>query len=426
MKYFIFLALVLQLSAATRYIDNVAKGANNGTSWADAWTDPVTAKPAPGDMVYISGGPAGGTRSYVLGGSYSQWGAPNGTSAAKITYKIGQDALHNGTAVFSPAKATNQFMFAPDWIIFSGDAGDGNQHFKLSGFGSDVDGVNTNWLLLEYVDFGTCGNMASFNPCLGRVEISHCVVKITGNADHASYASFTGTSYDSTGLIHDCVINLPYDTSLDGSGADGLQWVGSGFSIYGNDITGYPQAGARGNHQDGWQGSGVQWVKIYNNVITDMGNYGLFGELPQNGRVNSNVQIYNNTIMNTRGTGTQAIAFGGDSAAGKINTNVIYTANTAIGFSMPLTLRNPNSTSDARAFVACYVYGNQINKGSNILDPAVFTTSPAQPPVVVPPPIVPPVITPPANAKISTSVSSISADGKQITTVITFDKSIYP
>ncbi len=39
---------------------------------------------------------------------------------------------------------------------------------------------------------------------------------------------------------------------------------------------------------------------------------------------------------------------------------------------------------------------------------------------------VPPVVVPPAGAKITASVSTISADGKSITTVITFDKSITP
>jgi hypothetical protein len=40
--------------------------------------------------------------------------------------------------------------------------------------------------------------------------------------------------------------------------------------------------------------------------------------------------------------------------------------------------------------------------------------------------IPPPIIVPPSNAKITTSVSTISADGKSITTVITFDKSLNP
>lgn len=52
---------------------------------------------------------------------------------------------------------------------------------------------------------------------------------------------------------------------------------------------------------------------------------------------------------------------------------------------------------------------------------------PYQPDVVIPPPVVtPPVVTPPANAKITGTVSTIAADGKSITTVITFDKSITP
>jgi len=55
----------------------------------------------------------------------------------------------------------------------------------------------------------------------------------------------------------------------------------------------------------------------------------------------------------------------------------------------------------------------------------IHSTLGGVPPVVVPP-VVPPVVTPPANAKITSSVSTISSDGKSITTVITFDKSINP
>src|SRR5688572_7028822 len=96
---FLFLQLVLTTCfGANWYVDNAATGANNGTSWANAWNNPtnvVWASVNPGDTVYVSGGSA--TKTYT---DWLQIGK-DGTPGNPITVKIGQDAGHNGIAIFN-------------------------------------------------------------------------------------------------------------------------------------------------------------------------------------------------------------------------------------------------------------------------------------------------------------------------------------
>src|SRR5258708_6464901 len=80
-------------SAATWYVDSAATGARNGRSWADAWinVNQITGVLA-GDVVYVSGGPSGQSRTYTLS---SAWTPIGGATGNPITYKIGNDAQHN-------------------------------------------------------------------------------------------------------------------------------------------------------------------------------------------------------------------------------------------------------------------------------------------------------------------------------------------
>lgn len=63
--FILFLLVQVPANAASHYVDNMAVGANNGNSWADAWTSCAGINWAavnPGDTIYISGGT--GSQSY--------------------------------------------------------------------------------------------------------------------------------------------------------------------------------------------------------------------------------------------------------------------------------------------------------------------------------------------------------------------------
>jgi hypothetical protein len=132
-KAWILLVFSLGLSAralgASWYVDSTAAAGGDGTSWTKAWrnVDDVTGV-APGDVVYVSGGPCGTSQTYSL----TNWQPAQGSAGSPVTYQIGQDSDHDGTAIFKGQPD------AGDWInedlsnlVITGQAPDGLMHFAV-------------------------------------------------------------------------------------------------------------------------------------------------------------------------------------------------------------------------------------------------------------------------------------------------------
>ena len=308
-----FLLLVSgSANAAIWYVDNTASGSNNGTSWANAWTSPSQVSGiSAGDTVYISGGPNGSSQNYNI----SNWSPVGGNSSGRITYQIGQDSLHNGTANF--IIAPNAYYFVannppPSYINIIGNAGDGKEHFSVSNcvLILQSDGTFTD-MRLGYINFGTMtGNKNSLNiGTVNNFEFDH-------NYIYQTYSELDGVicigavngtnGYDQT-LIHDNVIFSPTSGGVDpGFGADCFQmfWMGTGYSIYNNICISYYSPTwdiTEGQHSDGYQTAGGTYIKIYNNYFygyTDVGIYGGCWGNAVSGAPHtfSHVRIYNNIV----------------------------------------------------------------------------------------------------------------------------------
>src|SRR5208282_1750836 len=263
---YILMILAMNAPAATWYVDNTATGSHNGSSWANAWTSiSQISGVSAGDTVYISGGPAGSSQTYPMSGS---WLPIAGTANAPITYQIGQDSAHNGTAIFSNNGAGNWLNSGVVNVTISGNAGDGQMHFVLTNFASGMLGNGPfSYMTLSYINFGSLsgyGGIYEYSGGNGPYDIDHCYIYMApGTADAAiQFSDATSVSTWGYKYIHDNTIYTPCLTGSD-TGCDGIRGNGT-ITIYNNHITEYQTSGyTGGQHADCIQWEGGNYVLIY-------------------------------------------------------------------------------------------------------------------------------------------------------------------
>jgi hypothetical protein len=371
MKYLLCLIALMPAAAAnatTWYVDNTASGAKNGTSWANAWTSlsSVSGVKA-GDTVYISGGPSGSSQTYSTG----TW-APAGGSASGgiITYQIGQDSQHNGTAIFN---CSGTFITLSSYLAVVGDAGDGQMHFAVTGCNTMAWQYNgPTHDRIAYVNFGqVTGNGANpedwiFLDPVSAFEFDHNYVYMTSPTANAyAYFQFQDSTWDGS-KIHNNTIYTPHATGDPGQGADGIE-AGSatGYSIYNNLFVSYGNNYTGGQHADGWQDTGgSSYIKIYNNTYMNYGNFCLYGD-PTFGPM-SYVYVYNNIVMdsdpNVQAGSSGGIIFGTDGGLNTGSTSFSYIVianNIAVDFlTRQAAFALNNHTSFPTTFNNCVMANN--------------------------------------------------------------------
>lgn len=346
--------------ATTRYFS--PSGDNTtGLSWATAKTSLPTSGVSAGDLCYIDGG-----TTSVTWNLSAYWNPPSGTAGNVITYKIGQDAGHNGTAIFNytgGAAASNPWVSGPTYITVSGDAGDGLMHFKLTNYA--VVTSNTNNIRFSYIDASsgigsgtgaaTAFQWAAVNGC----ELDHSDINVTVlGADNVIVATFSGATFDDN-LIHHNTLRMPYKNG--GIGADGCALTGTGFSFYNNTVTGVRNNSySAGQHADGIQMLNGSYIKIYNNTFVNCANYAVFGEAYSGDY--SNVRVYNNLILNTDteiASGSPGGVIFGVNNGSRSFTNVILANNVTVNLGAnQASVALNNTTITPATFTGCYVANN--------------------------------------------------------------------
>jgi hypothetical protein len=367
--------LAIDVHAATWYVDSSATGANNGTSWTNAWTSlSSTSAASAGDTVYISGGSTGSTRTYTL---TSEWTPKGGSSGNPITYKIGQDSSHNGTAIFS-CSGGNWIGGTITYVVISGDAGDGQMHFQISnmgGYGVECNQTGAHDFRISYVNFGRVGG-GLWLQNVYSVEVDHCYVYKTGGAewtDNVIRLNNTVYAWDNTKLHHN-TFYMPRSDS--GSGDDCVQQGGGGVSFYSNTVIAYLDNYQGGQHSDGVQPTNGSYLKYYNNYFRDIANYAIYIDAYYSGF--SDVLIYNNIIVLTssalqRSAPPKGIAIGSDQTPQTFN-RVVVANNLIVDYGGNLAIHMDPIFGGT--YTNCYMVNNYgINSGGFAAAPSGIVTS---------------------------------------------------
>ena len=131
--------------AVSWYVDNAVAASGNGQSWATAYknfSNITWSSVHPGDFVYISGGPSGGTKTYTESWSIV---SASGTAGNPITIAVdAANASHNGTAVFDynakgdTATVDGIFFANNSYITFTGNV-NGQNHIAFKNLRNIID-----------------------------------------------------------------------------------------------------------------------------------------------------------------------------------------------------------------------------------------------------------------------------------------------
>jgi hypothetical protein len=288
------------------FVDNTATGANNGTSWNDAWTSPA-------NIVWNTGGVQAGDHVFISGGttekSYTNfWSVTaNGTADNRITIRVGQADEHKGEVIFDGSPwgdlfPVGQFMFmSRSYITLDGSVnGESRMNF--------LNLVNTNGLAARNNGWGIVSSSGSENIWRyltlsninngikpnGKSTIHNCYFRIRGDA--AITQLVDGTTWDDHKFYSNQVTVL---VKPGGGGPDGFQ-VRPGTSVYKNQFRAeWVDYYTSGQHPEFVQGLSPRWMKVYGNDFVNYGDAGVTfaPEFGVDGL--QDIRIYNNIFRQT-------------------------------------------------------------------------------------------------------------------------------
>ena len=354
----IVICLASNSFAALRYVDNAATGANNGTSWANAWTSlgAITGVGA-GDTVYVSGGTT--SKTYNMGA----FNPPSGNSGAQFTVAIGPDAGHTGTAIFNNNAGAAKFIGNnPNYFTLNGRLS-GTNHFRVQGYFHVVN-TTAQTTRVKILGLNTNGLMWFYDSSLGlpsiQTEIGWINWDLVNDTGFAAKVVWVGKGDYASGYgansIHDCDVPIYYHTPPDGVANDGFKDF-SCTDVYNCRIYGVPtSAVTAGDHQDGVQTDGG-FLRFWNNHFKNMTNYNLF--LNYFGNNTPDIRIYNNVFEYSDpllvGGYNVNVAIGGNAIGTWFHRRVDVMNNTFVGGFGSLDMDNEGMIAN---YTDCHVMNN--------------------------------------------------------------------
>ncbi len=250
-------------SGTEHFVDNNASGDNDGRSWTHGWESFAAIQwgnVAPGDIIYISGGPDS-TKYFerlVVGAS--------GTLENRITIRNSYDANHNGRVIID-GLAT----LGIDGLIFT------NGKSNITVIGLEVWGFRR-------------GIYIHTNPF--NITIDSCIIMNFASRGIDCIANDIATG--AKNLIFE---NLVIKTIFDGGQTDVFYVKYSENVILRNSFLHVRNASPINSHSDVIQTNPVKGFRVYNNImIVDSNSYGIVyiaGAIADNATSDS-VIIYNN------------------------------------------------------------------------------------------------------------------------------------
>lgn len=295
--------------AADWYVDNIASGSNNGTSWTNAWQSfaAITwGSIQPGDTIYISGGTTSKTYNGMLNVQAS------GVAGNSIIIKTGQSSPHNGTVILDGGDVYGINIWSQSWVTISGQLGSNETPNMIvrNHIDDEVRLSALTGIVIEYLEIGpnTADELVYIlNGYIGGSNRIHHN-KIHDSYDYAilvRQAGGTVMNDDYLRIDHNEIYNFGHD----GIHAD----KSNGITIDHNDIhTAASGANQNSVYSDGMHLRGLQYLTVaYNKVYDIEGPDHMYsyifvecdptcGTDPANtDGVANNVYVYNNLIYET-------------------------------------------------------------------------------------------------------------------------------